>query len=418
MGKTITEKIFSKHCREDISANDFVFVQVDLVMGHDYNGALTVDTFQKIKKPVSDPSKVLFVFDHLVPSPNEEYSRFQSKIRTFCYKENIKLYDIGEGICHQLLPEKGHVFPGDLIVGTDSHTCTYGALNAFSTGIGSTDMATVLATGKLWFKVPETIKVILNGHLKKGIYSKDIILYLISKISSKGAIYNTIEFTGPIIDSLNIESRLTITNMAVEMGAKAGIMPCDEKTIRWLKNTSCNREIEPVAPDSDAIYRNTLRFNLSNLKPQVARPHNVDDVCAVERVEGIKINQAVLGTCTNGRLTDLKVAAGILKGKKIPEGIRFLIIPASRKIFLEAMEEGIIQDLVQAGGIILPSGCGPCLGTHNGVPGDNEVVISTSNRNFKGRMGNNKSFVYLASPATVAASALKGEIVDPRRVEL
>lgn len=414
MGKTIAEKIFSNHSGQDVSANDFVFSEVDLAMGHDYNGALTIDVFHEIGKTVHDNHKVIFVFDHVSPSPSEKYSRFHSKIRTFCTKENIEFYDVGEGICHQLLPEKGWILPGDLIVGTDSHTCTYGALNAFSTGIGSTDMAAVLATGKLWFKVPETDLIVLKGHLSKGVLAKDVILFLTGELSSEDLIYHAIEFTGSVVEDLEIDERLTITNMVVEMGGKAGLMPCDEKTISWLRDRSL-ATISPVVPDEDAIYKNRFSYNLSSLGPQVATPHDVGNVCPVEEVEGIKVQQAVLGTCTNGRLCDLEIAARLLKSKKIAEGVRLLVIPASRKVLLDALDRGLIEIFVEAGAIILPPGCGPCAGGHAGIPGDGENVISTANRNFKGRMGNEKANIFLASPATVAASSLQGKICDPRR---
>ncbi len=415
MGQTIVEKIFSAHCGQEVQANDLVMANVDLVLGHDYNGALTIDIFNELNKPLCDKDKVIFVMDHVVPSPSEDYSRLQGKVRRFTAEHEIKLYEMGDGICHQLLPQNGHILPGDLIVGTDSHTCTYGALNAFSTGVGSTDMVAVLATGKLWFRVPETVKIFLNGKLPEGVYAKDIILYLLGQLSAKGAIYEAIEFSGPVIDNLEIDDRLTVSNMVVEMGAKAGIMPGDEKLITWLKSRT-DREVNLVKPDEDAVYKKVMHFDLSNLVPQVAKPHNVDNVTDLAEVIGAKVNQGVLGTCTNGRIQDLRIAAEILRGKTIARGFRLLVIPASREILIQAIHEGIIEDLLNAGATVLPPGCGPCAGAHGGVPDDGEVVLSTANRNFKGRMGNNQAFIYLASPAVVAASALTGTVVDPREV--
>ncbi|RKY29598.1 MAG: 3-isopropylmalate dehydratase large subunit, partial [Candidatus Omnitrophota bacterium] len=301
-------------------------------------------------------------------------------------------------------------------LGADSHTCTYGALGAFSTGVGSTDLAITLATGKNWFKTPETLKIEVSGKLAKGIFAKDIILYIIGKVGANGATYKAVEFCGPVIEKLDMDSRFTICNMAVEMGAKAGIISTDKKTLDWLKlHKGKLRGVNRVFADKDAHYTKVLTFDISKLKPQVARPHNVDNTCAVTELNKVRINQAFLGTCTNGRLQDLKVAAGILKSKKIAPGVRFIVAPASKTIFLEAMKLGIIDILVKAGAAIVASGCGPCVGTHNGVPADGENVISTANRNFKGRMGNPKAFIYLASAATVAASAVTGRITDPRK---
>ena len=327
------------------------------------------------------------------------------------------MYDIGEGVCHQLVPEKGHVGPGSLVIGADSHTCTYGALNAFATGVGSTDLAAALISGKMWFKVPESIRFVCRGRLPAGVYSKDLILYLIGQVTADGATYMAAEYTGEAIAALSVDARFTIANMAIEMGAKAGLMEADDKVWDWVREhrvPSGRGSFEAVSPDPEAVYARVLEYDVSGLEPQVAKPHQVDNVAPVGEVAGIAIQQAVLGTCTNGRLEDLRIAAGILKGRRVHPEVRFIVAPASRRIFLEAMDEGIIQELVRSGAAVVTPGCGPCVGTHNGIPADGENVISTANRNFKGRMGNSNAFIYLASPATVAASALAGAIADPR----
>jgi 3-isopropylmalate/(R)-2-methylmalate dehydratase large subunit len=312
------------------------------------------------------------------------------------------------------MPEQGHVVSGDLVIGADSHTCSYGAINVFSTGVGSTDLAAGMISGKLWFKVPETFKFQVNGKLGPGVYSKDLILYLVGDVTADGATYMAAEYVGEAIDALSVEARFTISNMAIEMGAKAGLMEADAKTEAWIKAHS-NRVPQPVAADADAVYAKVKEYDASKIGPQVARPHTVDNVSPIEEVEGTPIQQAMLGTCTNGRLEDLTIAAEIVRGKKIDPDVRFIVAPSSRRVYLEAMNRGVIQALVEAGAAVVTPGCGPCVGTHNGVPSDGENVISTANRNFKGRMGNNRAFVYLGSPATVAASALNGKITDPRR---
>jgi 3-isopropylmalate/(R)-2-methylmalate dehydratase large subunit len=334
-------------------------------------------------------------------------------MRDFADEQKIHLYDIGEGVCHQLVPEQGHVVSGDLVIGADSHTCTYGVINAFSTGVGSTDLAAGLVSGKLWFKVPETIKFVINGRLSPGVYSKDIILHLIGDITADGATYMSAEYVGEAIADLSVEARFTICNMAIEMGAKCGLMEADAKTEAWIRERS-KRSFVPVTADPDAVYAQVRTYDVSKLAPQVAMPHTVDNVAPVTELLKIPIHQGVIGTCTNGRMEDLRIAAHILKGKRIAPGTRLIVAPASRQILLDAIKEGVLTTLVEAGAAVVTPGCGPCVGTHNGVPSDGENVISTANRNFKGRMGNNKAFVYLASPATVAASMLFGRITDPR----
>ncbi|GAB6275223.1 MAG: 3-isopropylmalate dehydratase large subunit [Peptococcaceae bacterium] len=422
MGQTIAEKILSLHSGsvkfntpiKKIYANELAVARVDLFMGQDGTSPLAIKAFQEMNgKKIFNSAKVHLVIDHSAPSPDEGVSALHKLMRDFSRKTGCKLHDIGEGVCHQLIPESGLAGPGSLVIGADSHTCTYGALNSFSTGVGSTDLAAGLISGQMWFKVPETIKFTCYGQLPEGVYAKDLILKLIGEVTADGATYMACEYTGETIVALSMDARFTIANMAVEMGAKAGLMEADEKTYRWLSQFT-GQKFNPVKADSDAVYAKELTHDASRLVPQVARPHRVDNVCPVDEVAGTPVSQAVLGTCTNGRLEDLRIAAQILKHRKIHHDVRFIVAPASRRIFLAAMQEGIIQTMVESGAAVVTPGCGPCVGTHNGVPADGENVISTANRNFKGRMGNSKAFIYLASPATVAASALTGEITDPR----
>jgi 3-isopropylmalate/(R)-2-methylmalate dehydratase large subunit len=351
--------------------------------------------------------------DHSSPSPLEGVSALHTQMREFGKKTGCTIYDVGEGVCHQLIPEQGHVVPGDLMVGCDSHTCTYGAVNVFSTGVGSTDGAAAMASGKLWFKVPETMKVTFNGELQPGVYSKDLVLFLAGEIGADGATYKALEFHGPVIDALSVEARMTISNMAIEVGAKAGLMPADEKTLQWFDGRGA-RTPDPKDADADAEYCCDLVYDANEIGPQIAKPHSVDNVSPIEEVAGTPIQQGFIGTCTNGRLEDLHIAADILRGKGLAPGVRLIVAPASRGIYLDAIADGTISTLVEAGAAVVTPGCGPCVGTHNGVPSDGENVISTANRNFKGRMGNSNAFIYLGSPATVAASVLTGAITDPR----
>jgi len=412
--KTIAEKILSAHAGKELKSGDFAICKVDFSFGQDGTSSIIIDRVKELGL-VRVKTKFCMVIDHNAPSSSEGVSRIHKRMREFAKRYDTTLYEIGCGVCHQVIPESGQILPGNLVLGADSHTCTYGALGAFATGVGSTDLAITLVTGKNWFKVPETIKIIVNGKIPKGIFAKDIILHIIGSISSSGATYKAIEFTGDVIDKLDMDSRFTICNMVVEMGAKAGFMPQDKKTKLWLKSrVPKNKEIKPVIADKGAKYIKVLEYDISRLKPQIAKPHSVDNIAAADELEKIKISEAYLGTCTNGRLQDLKIAAAILKSRKIAEGVRFIVSPASRTIFLEALRLGIVDIFVKAGAVLVAPGCGPCVGTHNGVPADGEAVISTANRNFKGRMGNPNAFIYLASPATVAASAIKGHIADPR----
>lgn len=414
MGKTIAEKILSRKSGQDARANDLVVADLDFRMGQDGTSPLAIRAFEQMRgQQVCDPERAALVIDHSAPSPLEGVSALHHLMRSFAKEQGMLMYDIGEGVCHQLLPEMGHVGPGSLVIGADSHTCTYGALNAFATGVGSTDLAAALISGKMWFKVPESLRFVCRGQLPAGVYSKDLILFLIGQVTADGATYMAAEYTGEAIAALSVDARFTIANMAIEMGAKAGLMEADDKVLAWVREHG-NGNFEAVSPDPEAVYARVLEYDLSGLEPQVARPHRVDNVASIGEVAGTAIQQAVLGTCTNGRLEDLRIAAGILKGRRVHPEVRFIVAPASRRIYLEAMDEGIIQDLVRSGAAVVTPGCGPCVGTHNGVPADGENVISTANRNFKGRMGNSKAFIYLASPATVAASALAGAIADPR----
>lgn len=414
MGKTIAEKILSRASGTDARAGDLVVAEVDFIMGQDGTSPLAIKAFRAMNgSRVADPARVAMVIDHSAPSPNEGVSALHHLMREFAREQEINFFDVGEGICHQLVPERGHVVPGDLVVGADSHTTTYGALNVFSTGVGSTDLAAAMLTGKLWFKVPESFRVMCTGHLPGGVYAKDLVLHLAGKLTADGATYLALEFTGEAFRDLSVEGRFTVANMAVEMGAKAGLMACDEKTLAWVGAHS-SRAPRPANPDPDARYAREAEVEVSGLVPQVAKPHTVDNVVPVTEVEGTPVQEAVLGTCTNGRLEDLRVAAAVLRGRKVNPRVRLIVAPASRRVYLDALGDGTLAALVEAGAAVVTPGCGPCVGTHNGVPADGEHVISTANRNFKGRMGNNKAFIYLASPATVAASALAGCITDPR----
>ncbi|MBU0502133.1 MAG: 3-isopropylmalate dehydratase large subunit, partial [Candidatus Margulisbacteria bacterium] len=385
------------------------------MIGQDGTSGVAIDSFRKLGvSKVFDPTKIAIIIDHSSPSPNLGVSAIHQKIREFQKEQGIKLYDIGCGVCHQITPEQGHAVPGDLIIGADSHTCTYGAINVFSTGIGSTDLAAGWASGKLWFKVPETLKVTYKGKLPKGIYSKDLVLKLIGDIRADGATYMALEIYGEAIKNMSIDARFTISNMAIECGAKAGLMEADKKALDWVKKHA-KRKATPVVADQDAKYAKTIEIDVAKLEPQIAKPHTVDNVVPISELGDVPVQQGLIGTCTNGRLKDFQIAAKILKGKQVIDGCRLIIAPASKQILLDMIKDGTYQTLLNAGAIAVTPGCGPCVGTHNGVPSDGENVISTANRNFLGRMGNTKAFIYLGSPATVAASMLEGKIADPRK---
>jgi 3-isopropylmalate/(R)-2-methylmalate dehydratase large subunit len=415
MRKTIAEKILGHHAGHEVKAGDFVLAQVDVVMGNDGSLPLVFEASRRIKKfGVRSPEKTIMVLDHYCPSPSREVSQLQDEIRHFARKYGCILYDCGEGICHRLLPEGGHVLPGMLVVGADSHTVTYGALNLFATGVGSTDLAVAMHWGMLWFRVPETIRLHIDGELPRGISAKDVALHIVGSMGSSGAASRAIEFVGSAIDEMNMEGRLTLCNMMVEMGAEAAIMPFDEMTHRWLKRLKIEEGYEPVTPDDDAEAERKITYDISQLEPQIAFPHEVDNVRPVSDARGITIGMAFLGTCTNGGPEDIRIAARILKKGRVHPGVQFIVSPASRRAVEEALADGSYQILVESGAMINIPGCGPCVGAHGGVPGDHINVLSTANRNFLGRMGNREASIYLSSPATLAASAIKGEITDPR----
>lgn len=416
MGKTIAEKIISSHAGRDVKPNDITVVDVDVVMAQDGTGPLTVSQLKKMGfDKVRNPEKSIFFIDHASPSPRKELSNSHTVLREYAGNAGMVLSEVGEGVCHQILVES-FVSPGDIVIGADSHTCTSGAIAAFATGMGSTDIAVGFALAKTWLMVPPTIKVNFNNNMAKGVYAKDLIIHLIGKITAEGATYKALEFSGSLSRKMTVEDRLTISNMAVEAGAKAGIFESDEITKEYLNSIGRSGLYREICADDDAVYEDTIDIDCSELEPMISKPHTVDNVSPVSMMKKVKVNQVLIGTCTNGRLSDLKVAADILKGRKVAGGVRLLVVPASRKIYLDALKSGIIQTLVESGAVVESPGCGPCVGVHQGALADNEVCLSTQNRNFKGRMGNPDSFIYLSSPATAAYSAVKGYIADVREI--
>jgi len=416
LGKTISEKILSNHADKELKAGEIAVVDIDVVMAQDGTGPLAISQVKKMGfSGVKDPARSIFFIDHAAPSPRSELSNSHSTIRAFADQAGAVLSDVGKGVCHQILIEEFSC-PGEIVIGGDSHTCTSGALGAFATGMGSTDIAVGYALLKTWMMVPHTIKVNYNGKINRGVSAKDLIIYLIGKITSDGATYKALEFGGEAGMGLDIDGRFVICNMAVEAGAKTGIFPSDEITRVYL--ASQNREdcFSVIAADPDADYEEVVDIDCSVIEPMVSQPHTVDNALPVSELEKIKVDQVFIGTCTNGRLSDLKIAAGILKGKKLAKGVRLIVVPASRDIYLAALKEGVLETLVESGASVQSPGCGPCVGVHQGILGDNEVCLSTQNRNFKGRMGNTESYIYLSSPATAALSAVKGYISDPREV--
>ena len=428
MGMTIVQKILSRATgQRSVAVGDVVEPAVDLAMSHE-NAALVLNQFQEIflgtglEPRVWDPSKIAIIFDHRVPAESAKTATNQKKIREFVAAQGItKFHDIrGDqgGICHQVLPENGYVRPGAVVVGTDSHTTTHGALGAFAFGVGATEMAAVWTLGRILnVEVPATIKVYVNGPFSPFVSPKDLILHLIGRLTAEGANFKVIEFHGTAIDSMKTSGRLVLCNMSVEAGATAGIVPPDEETLWYLRHdVGVKDPIEPLRPDPDATYDRVIEIDASLLAPQVALPHTVDNVRPVSDATGRKIDQIVIGSCTNGRLDDLEIAASILKGRKVTTSVRMIVFPASWKIYREALDLGYLATLADAGAVIMNPGCGCCLGVHQGALGDGEVALSTTNRNFKGRMGNPKSEVYLCSPAVAAASAVTGVITDPREL--
>ena len=426
MGQTLVQKILARACgRDSVEVGEIVEPKVSLAMSHE-NAALVMNQFYDIYKGTNldakiwDSSKIAIIFDHRVPAESSKTATNQKLIREFVKEQGIeKFHDIrGDkmGICHQILPESGYVRPGAVVVGTDSHTTSHGALGAFAFGIGATEMASVWALGTvLNVPVPATIKVNVHGKFKNNVYPKDLILHLIGRLTNKGANYKVLEFHGEAIENMPTSGRLTVCNMAVEAGATAGIIPPDDETVNYLRNTAgVTDEIDMLLPDNDAEYDSVVDIDVAELTPQIARPHTVDNVAPIQDVTGIKIDQIVIGSCTNGRLDDIRIAAETVRGKKIADDVRLLVFPASGKIYRQAMEKGYLMDLMNAGAVIANPGCGPCLGVHQGALGDGEKALSTTNRNFKGRMGNPDAEVYLCSPAVAAASAIKGVITEPK----
>jgi 3-isopropylmalate/(R)-2-methylmalate dehydratase large subunit len=416
MGKTVAEKILARASgREEASAGEIVKARVDMAMMPDLTTILAVNAMKAMGvEKVWDPGRVVAILDHVAPASTLMAATVHRDIRRWAKEQGLEhLYDVESGVCHQVLPEKGHVKPGTLVIGADSHTCTHGAFGAFATGVGSTDMGAVLATGKIWLRVPETINVQVGGALLELVLPKDVILMIAGEIGADGATYNAIEFHGPTISEMSVSGRMTLCNMAIEMGGKAGIVEPDEKTYAYL-NERTDGVYNPVFADTDAEYMRVLDLDVDDLEPQIACPHKVDNVKPVSQIAGKAINQSFIGSCTNGRLEDLQAAATVLRGRKVHPDVRLLVVPASRRVYLEALEAGIIRDLVVAGAMFSNPSCGACFGGHIGLLAPGEVGLTTSNRNFRGRQGSPEAEVYLSSPAVAAASAVTGAITDPR----
>ena len=411
---TMSEKILARASgKENVEAGDIIIANIDVAMTHDLTGPLSVESFEKIgDEKVWDPSKIVIPFDHQVPADSIDSANNHIIMREFVKKQGIKhFYDVNAGVCHQILPEKGHVVPGEVIVGADSHTCTHGALGAFATGIGSTDMDMVFAEGNLWFKVPETNRFNVVGQLIDNVYAKDVILHIIGEMGADGSTYKACEFAGETISNMSVSDRMVLCNMAIEMGGKTGLVEPDRKTIDYVEKRS-DKPYKVFKTDLDSNSLNIIDIDVSDLEPQIACPHNVDNVKPIGEVD-VELDQVFIGSCTNGRLSDLRDAAKILKGNKVANGTRMLVIPASTEIYSQALDEGLIKIFVEAGALVSAPCCGPCLGGHTGIIGSGEVSLSTSNRNFKGRQGSPEGEVYLSSAAVAAASAIEGRIVAP-----
>ncbi len=420
MGMTMTQKILAAHAGLDkVEAGQLITVNLDLVLGNDVTTPVALKEFDKMGvTEVFDKSKVAIVPDHFTPNKDIKSAEQCKLIREFAYDKDIENYfEIGEmGIEHGLIPEKGLVVPGDVVIGADSHTCTYGALGAFSTGIGSTDMAAGMATGKGWFKVPGALKFVLTGKPKEWVSGKDVILHIIGMIGVDGALYKSMEFVGEGLQHLSMDDRFSIANMAIEAGGKNGIFPVDDKTLEYVKEHA-TKPYKLYEADEDAVYDGVYEVDLSQLEPTVAFPHLPDNVRKISEVGDVKIDQVVIGSCTNGRIEDLRVAAKLLKDKKVAKGLRVIIFPVTQKVYLQAMQEGLLETFIKAGAVVSTPTCGPCLGGHMGILAKGERALATTNRNFVGRMGHPESEVYLASPAVAAASALTGKITNPRDIE-
>lgn len=412
MGQTLVEKIISSHCDHNVRAGELVITNVDVCAVQDGTGPLTVEEFKKLgKDKLFNPKRTILFIDHASPSPRKELSNMHTVLRDFSRDYGAVLSEVGSGVCHQRLVET-FVNPGEVLIGADSHTCTSGALGAFATGMGSTDIAVGMALGKTWLKVPQTFKIVVNGKFKEGICAKDLILHLIGMIGADGATYKALEFHGDTIDNMPMSERFTIANMAVEAGAKCGLFKTDEKTKQYLKEHGRVDKFKLMQPDSDAVYERIIEIDASEIEHTVSCPHTVDNTKLAKDLNNIKVNQVYVGTCTNGRIEDMRTVAKILKGKKVHEGVRMLICPASKTVYKQAVDEGLFDIFLDANATILPPGCGPCVGIHAGILADGEVCLSTQNRNFIGRMGNTKGFIYLSSPYVAAYSAINGYISD------
>ncbi len=415
---TLVEKILAAHAdREKVSPGQFINVRVDMVLANDITAPIAIREFGRIGVgDVFDPEKIVLVPDHFTPNKDIASAEQAKLVRQFARRQGVNYFEVGEmGIEHVLLPEKGLVLPGDVVIGADSHTCTYGALGAFATGMGSTDVAVAMAIGEIWMKVPTTIRFVYNGELPEWVSGKDLILYTIGDIGVDGALYSAMEFSGEAIDSLSMDGRFTMANMAIEAGAKAGVFYADNKTLDYIKSRA-KRPYTIYEPDEDAEYIKTIKYDVSLLEPQVAFPHSPANTRPLSKVGDIKVDQAVIGSCTNGRLEDLQIAARVIKGRKIHPDVRCIIIPGSQKVYLDALKEGLIEIFIEAGAVVSTPTCGPCLGGHMGILAAGERCISTTNRNFVGRMGSTESEVYLSNPAVAAASAVTGRIVNPEKV--
>ena len=416
MGQTFAQKVLGRAAGKAVEPGEIVFVEPDLVLTHDNSSAI-IGKFESTTPggKVKHPDRIVMILDHVIPAASSKNAAGHAKVRKFASEQGIdKFFDIGCGICHQVLPEKQLALPGSIVVGSDSHTCTYGAFNTFATGIDRTEAAGLWITGRTWFKVPETIEINLEGYFEKCVSAKDLILTIIGKLGSDGANYKAVEFHGSAIGGLLINERMTIANMGIEMGAKIAVFPADRITQNYL--FTCELCQDALWSDSDAEFCEVHNFNLGEIVPVVARPHTVDNVCPVSELPETRVDQVFLGTCTNGRVEDLKSALKIMKGRKVVPSVRMLVGAASRDEYLKALQQGIIEEFVKAGAVILPPGCGPCLGAHQGALAPGEVCLSTANRNFKGRMGEKDAFIYLGSPETAAATAITGVITDPREV--
>ena len=409
MGLTLAQKILSDHAGHAVQFNELVVANVDVCATQDGTGPLAIKEFKKLGKKLHNPKRTILFIDHAAPSPRKELSNAHNIIREFAQEYDAVLSDIGCGVCHQRLIEE-YVNPGEILVGADSHTCTSGALGAFATGMGSTDIAVSMAFGKTWFKVPSSFKVEVNGKFQENVCSKDLMLYLIGLIGADGATYRALEFCGETIKNMSMSERFTLANMAVEAGAKAGLFETDEKTREFLAQRGRADKYKEIKMDEDAIYERVIKIDASIIKPMVSCPHTVDNTKTADELNDVKVNQVFVGTCTNGRIEDLRTVANVLKGKTVAPWVRMIIAPASKDIYVQAAKEGLLQIFLEAGASLIPAGCGPCVGVHGGILGDGEVCLATQNRNFQGRMGNTEGFIYLASPYTAAKSAVKGYI--------